>query len=206
MLDEHLRLLEEAKKRDHRRIGKELDLFSFQEEGPGFPFFHPNGVIVFNEIVSFLREELRKRNYVEIMTPLILNEDLWHRSGHWDHYKENMYFTQIDEKTYAVKPMNCPGCLLVYKSSLRSYRDLPLKIAEFGRVHRHELSGVLHGLFRVRCFTQDDAHIFTTPDQLEAAITEAIEFIRHVYRVFGFEDYHIELSTRPEKSIGSDEM
>jgi threonyl-tRNA synthetase len=206
LLDEHLKLLEEAKKRDHRRIGKELDLFSFQEEGPGFPFFHPNGVIVFNEIVNFLREELAKRGYVEIMTPLILHEELWHRSGHWDHYKENMYFTNIDNRTFAVKPMNCPGCLLVYKSALRSYRDLPLKIAEFGRVHRHELSGVLHGLFRVRCFTQDDAHIFTTPEQLEDAITETIEFIRHVYNVFGFDDYHMELSTRPEKSIGSDEM
>lgn len=206
MLREHLRLLEEAKKRDHRKIGRELDLFSFQEEGPGFPFFHPNGVIVFNEIVKFLREELAKRHYVEIMTPLILHEELWHRSGHWDHYKENMYFTQIDERTFAVKPMNCPGCLLVYKSALRSYRDLPLKIAEFGRVHRHELSGVLHGLFRVRCFTQDDAHIFTTPEQLEDAITETIEFIRYVYDVFGFDDYHMELSTRPEKSIGSDEM
>lgn len=206
MLDEHLRLLEEAKKRDHRKIGKELDLFSFQEEGPGFPFFHPNGVIVFNEIINFLRGELAKRGYVEIMTPLILHEELWHRSGHWDHYKENMYFTKIDDRTFAVKPMNCPGCLLVYKSALRSYRDLPLKIAEFGRVHRHELSGVLHGLFRVRCFTQDDAHIFTTPAQLEDAITETIEFIRYVYDVFGFEDYHMELSTRPEKSIGSDEM
>jgi threonyl-tRNA synthetase len=206
MLDEHLRLLEEARKRDHRRIGKELDLFSFHEEGPGFPFFHPNGVVIFNEIVGFLRQELAKRNYVEIMTPLILNEELWHRSGHWDHYKENMYFTEIDERTYAVKPMNCPGGLLVYKTSLHSYRDLPLKIAEFGRVHRHELSGVLHGLFRVRSFTQDDAHIFTTPEQLEDAITETIEFIQHVYHVFGFEDYHMELSTRPEKSIGSDQM
>lgn len=205
-LDEHLHLLEEAKKRDHRRIGKELDLFSFQEEGPGFPFFHPNGAIVFNEIVSFLREELVKRGYVEVLTPLVLHEELWHRSGHWDHYKENMYFTEIDERTFAVKPMNCPGHLLIYKSALRSYRDLPLKMAEFGRVHRHELSGVLHGLFRVRCFTQDDAHIFTTPDQLEEAITETIQFIQHVYDVFGFEDYHMELSTRPEKSIGSDEM
>jgi len=206
MLDEHLRLLEEARKRDHRRIGKDLDLFSFHEEGPGFPFFHPKGVVIFNEIVGFLRQELARRNYLEIMTPLILNEELWHRSGHWDHYKENMYFTEIDERTYAVKPMNCPGGLLVYKTSLHSYRDLPLKIAEFGRVHRHELSGVLHGLFRVRSFTQDDAHIFTTPEQLEDAITETIEFIRYVYHVFGFEDYHMELSTRPEKSIGSDEM
>jgi threonyl-tRNA synthetase len=205
-LDEHLNLLEEAKKRDHRKIGRELDLFSFQDEGPGFPFFHPNGVVVFNEILRFLREELAKLGYVEIMTPLILHEELWHRSGHWDHYKENMYFAEIDERNFAVKPMNCPGCLLVYRNELRSYRDLPLKIAEFGRVHRHELSGVLHGLFRVRSFTQDDAHIFATPDQLEDAVTEAIELIRDVYEVFGFQDYHMELSTRPEKSIGSDEM
>jgi threonyl-tRNA synthetase len=205
-LAEHLRLLEEAKKRDHRKIGKELDLFSFQEEGPGFPFFHPNGMIVFNEILRFLREELVKRTYQEISTPMILNEALWHRSGHWDHYKENMYFTQIDENDYAVKPMNCPGCLLIFRNGLRSYRDLPLKMAEFGRVHRHELSGVLHGLFRVRCFTQDDAHVFCTPEQLEDAVFECIELIQHVYHVFGFEDYHMELSTRPEKSIGSDEM
>lgn len=205
-LAEHLEMLEEAKKRDHRKVGRELDLFSFQEEGPGFPFFHPRGVVLYNEIIKFLREELAKRNYVEIMTPLILNEDLWHRSGHWDHYKENMYFTEIDEKQYAVKPMNCPGCLLVYRNTRRSYRDLPLKIAEFGKVHRHELSGVLHGLFRVRAFTQDDAHIFATPGQLEDAVTEAIDLIRQVYRVFGFENYHMELSTRPEKSIGSDQM
>jgi len=205
-LAEHLRILEEAKKRDHRRIGKDLDLFSFQDEGPGFPFFHPNGMVVYNEIVNFIREELTSRNYVEIMTPMILNEDLWHKSGHWDHYKENMYFTDIDEGEFAVKPMNCPGCALVYRNGLRSYRDLPLKMAEFGRVHRHELSGALHGLFRVRSFTQDDAHIFCTPDQLEAAVTEAIELIQRVYEVFGFEDYHMELSTRPEKAQGSDEM
>lgn len=205
-LAEHLQMLEEAKKRDHRKIGRELDLFSFQEEGPGFPFFHPNGTIVYNEIVKFLREELSKRNYVEIMTPLILNEDLWHRSGHWDHYKENMYFTDIDEKQFAVKPMNCPGCTLVFRNTLRSYRDLPLKMAEFGRVHRHELSGVLHGLFRVRSFTQDDAHVFCTPEQLEDAVTECIDLVRHVYDVFGFANYHMELSTRPEQSLGSDEM
>lgn len=205
-LAEHLRILEEAKKRDHRRIGKDLDLFSFQEEGPGFPFFHPNGMVVYNEIVEYLREELNKRNYVEIMTPIILNEDLWHTSGHYDHYKENMYFTDIDEGNFAVKPMNCPGCALVYRNGLKSYRELPLKMAEFGRVHRHELSGALHGLFRVRSFTQDDAHIFCTPDQLEEAVTEAIEMIQTVYRTFGFTDYHMELSTRPEKSLGSDEM
>lgn len=205
-LAEYLRILEEAKKRDHRKIGRELDLFSFQDEGPGFPFFHPNGMVVYNEIVKFLREELARRDYVEIMTPMILNEDLWHRSGHYEHYKENMYFTQIDEQEFAVKPMNCPGCALVYRNTLRSYRDLPLKMAEFGRCHRHELSGALHGLFRVRSFTQDDAHIFATPDQLEAAVTEAIELVQVVYRVFGFNDYHMELSTRPEKSLGSDEM
>ena len=205
-LKEHLELLEEAKKRDHRKIGRELDLFSFQEEGPGFPFFHPNGMVLYNEIMAYVREELAQLNYVEIMTPLILNEELWHQSGHWDHYRENMYFTEIDERSFAVKPMNCPGCALVFRNDLRSYRDLPLKIAEFGRVHRHELSGVLHGLFRVRSFTQDDAHIFTTPTQLEANITEAIELIRRVYEKFGFDDYHMELSTRPEKAIGSDEM
>lgn len=205
-LDEYLRLLEEAKRRDHRRIGKDMDLFSFQEEGPGFPFFHPKGTILFNSLVGFCREELAKLNYVEIKTPLILNEDLWHRSGHWDHYKENMYFTQIDERNFAVKPMNCPGCLLVYRSQHRSYRDLPLKIAEFGAVHRHELSGVLHGLFRVRTFTQDDAHIFCLPEQLEDEIQEPIELIFHIYNTFGFEDVHIDLSTRPGKNIGSSEM
>lgn len=205
-LAEHLKLLEEAKKRDHRRIGKDLDLFSFQNEGPGFPFFHPNGMVLYNEIVKFLREELAKRRYVEIMTPMILNEDLWHRSGHWEHYKENMYFTDIDEAQFAVKPMNCPGCALVFRNAPHSYRDLPLKMAEFGRVHRHELSGVLHGLFRVRSFTQDDAHVFCTPEQLESEITEAIELIQVVYRVFGFDDYHMELSTRPEKSTGTEEM
>ncbi len=205
-LAEHLRILEEAKKRDHRRIGKDLDLFSFQDEGPGFPFFHPNGMVVYNEIIEFIRSELAARDYVEIMTPMILNEELWHKSGHYEHYKENMYFTEIDEGEFAVKPMNCPGCALVFRNGLRSYRELPLKMAEFGRVHRHELSGALHGLFRVRSFTQDDAHIFCTPDQLEAAVTEAIELIQRVYEVFGFKDYHMELSTRPEKSIGSEEM
>lgn len=205
-LAEHLRILEEAKKRDHRRIGKDLDLFSFQDEGPGFPFFHPNGMVIYNEVSNFIREELSKRDYVEIMTPIILNDELWHKSGHWEHYKENMYFTEVDEQDFAVKPMNCPGCCLVYRNSLHSYRDLPLKMAEFGRVHRHELSGALHGLFRVRSFTQDDAHIFCTPDQLEDAVTEAIELIQRVYEVFGFSDYHMELSTRPEKSLGSDEM
>ena len=205
-LAEYLHLLEEAKKRDHRKLGRELDLFSFQDEGPGFPFFHANGTVLFNEIVRYLREEMTSLGYVEIMTPMILNEDLWHRSGHYAHYKENMYFTDIDEGNFAVKPMNCPGCALVYRNAPTSYRDLPLKMAEFGRVHRHEMSGALHGLFRVRAFTQDDAHIFCTPDQLKDAVKEAIDLIQRVYKLFGFVDYHMELSTRPEKSIGDDAM
>jgi threonyl-tRNA synthetase len=204
-LDEYLTMLEEAKKRDHRKLGRELDLFSFQESGPGFPFFHPNGMVVYNSIVDYLRSELLKRDYVEISTPMILDENLWQRTGHWDHYKENMYFTEIDGGGFAVKPMNCPGCTQVFRNNPRSYRDLPLKMAEFGKVHRHERSGVLHGLFRVRCFTQDDAHVFCTPDQLEAEVGECIELIQQVYETFGFHDYHMELSTRPEKSIGSDE-
>ncbi|MCX7016858.1 MAG: threonine--tRNA ligase, partial [Candidatus Sumerlaeota bacterium] len=202
-LDEYLRLLEEAKKRDHRKLGKDLRLFAFHDEAPGFPFFLPNGVILYDTMIGACRAELRKRGYQEIKTPLILNEDLWHRSGHWDHYKENMYFTQIDEKTYAVKPMNCPGGLLVYNQDIHSYRELPLKVAEFGLVHRHELSGVLHGLFRVRCFTQDDAHVFCTEEQLKGEIRALIELVFHLYGMFGFQDYHIELSTRPEKSMGS---
>ncbi|NLD62040.1 threonine--tRNA ligase [Candidatus Sumerlaeota bacterium] len=205
-LDEHLRMLEEARKRDHRKIGRELDLFSFQDEGPGFPFFHPNGMIVYNELMDFLREKLVERNYKEIRTPMILNESLWHRSGHWDHYQENMYFTKIDDGDYAVKPMNCPGCMLVYRQGRRSYRELPLKFAEFGLVHRHEMSGVLHGLFRVRCFTQDDAHIFCTEDQLEQEVIDTIALIKEVYETFGFTEYHMELSTRPEDSQGSDEI
>jgi threonyl-tRNA synthetase len=204
-LDEYLTMLEEAKKRDHRKLGRELDLFSFQESGPGFPFFHPNGMVVYNAIVDYLRGELIKRDYVEISTPMILDENLWQRTGHWDHYKENMYFTEIDGEGFAVKPMNCPGCTQVFRNNPRSYRDLPLKMAEFGKVHRHERSGVLHGLFRVRCFTQDDAHVFCTPEQLEAEVGECIELIQQVYETFGFDDYHMELSTRPEKSIGSDE-
>ncbi len=206
MLDEYLRLLEEAKKRDHRKIGKDLKLFSFHEEGPGFPFFMPNGVILYNTLIDEIRRELRKRGYVEIKTPIILNEALWHRSGHWDHYKENMYFTQIDEADYAVKPMNCPGGLVVFNQDLHSYRELPLRVAEFGLVHRHEKSGVLHGLFRVRCFTQDDAHVFCTEDQLKDEIRDIIDLIYYVYDLAGFSDYRIELSTRPENSIGSDEI
>mgnify|MGYP000283042432 CR=1 FL=1 len=206
LLAEHIKMLEEAKRRDHRLLGKQLDLFSFHDEGPGFPFFHPKGIIVYNELLAFCREQLRRRGYQEIRTPLILNEDLWHRSGHWDHYRENMYFTRIDERDFAVKPMNCPGGMLFYRSNLHSYREMPMRIAEFGQVHRHEKSGVLHGLFRVRTFTQDDAHIFCTPDQLEDEIAGCLDFVRTVYRTVGFEDIHIELSTRPENSMGSDEV
>ncbi len=205
-LKKHLALIEEAKKRDHRKLGKALDLFSFHPEGPGFPFFHPKGTVLFQQLISFCRAELRKYGYVEVMTPAILNEDLWHRSGHWDHYQNNMYFTEIDKKAYAVKPMNCPGGLLIYKSRLHSYREFPIKMAEFGLVHRHEKGGVLHGLFRVRAFTQDDAHIFCLPEQLEDEIRKIIELTLYFYRAFGFEDVLIELSTRPESSIGSDEM
>lgn len=205
-LDEYLRMLEEAKKRDHRKIGRELGLFAFHDEAPGFPFFMPNGVILYNTLIDEIRRELRKRGYVEIKTPIILNEELWHRSGHWDHYKENMYFTEIDERDYAVKPMNCPGGLLVFNQDLHSYRDLPLRVAEFGLVHRHEKSGVLHGLFRVRCFTQDDAHVFCTEEHLEDEIRQIIELIHHVYDLVGFKEYNVELSTRPDNSIGSDEI
>ncbi len=206
MLKEYLLFLEEAKKRDHRKLGRELDLFSFHDEGPGFPFFHANGTILYNELMAFCREELARRGYQEVMTPMILNEELWHRSGHWDHYRDNMYFTRIDERTFAIKPMNCPGGLLIYKTKLYSYRDLPLRVAEFGRVHRHELSGVLHGLFRVRVFTQDDAHHFCTPEQLPGEIERIIDMIQHFYRTFGFDEYEVFLSTRPTGSIGSDEQ
>lgn len=206
MLDEHLQRLEEARTRDHRRLGRELDLFSFHDEAPGFPFFHPKGTVVYRLLIDFMREVLRQRGYTEVITPMILNEELWHRSGHWDNYKENMYFTVIDERHYAIKPMNCPGGLLIYKSNIHSYRELPLRVAEFGLVHRHELSGVLHGLFRVRAFTQDDAHIFCLPEQLEDEIQGCIDLMFYIYRTFGFEDFRVELSTRPQKSIGSDEM
>jgi len=205
-LEAYLDFLEEAKKRDHRRIGRDLDLFSFHDEAPGFPFFHPKGTILYNALLDFMREELAARGYSEIRTPMILNEELWRRSGHWDHYRENMYFTRIDERDYAVKPMNCPGGLLVYKSSRHSYRELPMRVAEFGLVHRHEMSGVLQGLSRVRCFTQDDAHVFCTPEQLRPEVEAVIDLMLHVYHVVGFDDAAIELSTRPEKSIGSDEM
>jgi threonyl-tRNA synthetase len=204
MLDEHLQRLEEAKKRDHRKLGRELDLFSLHEEGPGFPFFHPKGTIIYNLLVEFWRKEHVKRGYHEIRTPVILNKDLWIRSGHWDHYRENMYFTKIDEQDYAVKPMNCPGSMILYKRKLYSYRELPLRVGELGLVHRHELSGVLHGLMRVRYFTQDDAHIFMLPEQIEDEILGVIELIDHFYSIFGFK-YYVELSTRPEDSMGSDE-
>ncbi len=203
-LDEYLAMLEEAKKRDHRKIGKEMDLFAIYEEGPGFPFFMPNGMIIRNELESFWRQEHAKRGYLEIKTPLILNEDLWHRSGHWDHYKENMYFTKIDGGNYAIKPMNCPGSMLAYKRKMYSYRDFPIRMGELGQVHRHELSGALHGLMRVRTFTQDDAHIFMLPEQIKAEVGGVIDFIDYVYNLFGF-TYHIELSTRPEDSMGSDD-
>lgn len=204
MLDEYLNMLEEAKKRDHRKLGKELDLFSIHNEGPGFPFFHSKGMVLRNILEDFWRKEHAKRGYQEIKTPIILNEELWHRSGHWDHYKENMYFTKIDDEDYAIKPMNCPGALLVYNSTMHSYRDLPLRLCELGLVHRHELSGALHGLMRVRSFTQDDAHLFMTPDQVESEILGVIKLIDYFYKIFGFE-YFVELSTRPENSIGSDE-
>ena len=204
MLEEYLQMLEEAKRRDHRKIGKDMDLFMICEEGPGFPFFLPKGMVIRNELENFWRKEHRKRGYEEIKTPLILNEDLWHTSGHWDHYKDNMYFTQIDGNDYAIKPMNCPGSMLVYKRKMYSYRDLPLRIGELGQVHRHELSGALHGLMRVRTFTQDDAHIFMLPEQIKDEVIGVIDFIDYVYNMFGFK-YHVELSTRPDDSMGSDE-
>ena len=204
-LDEYLHRLEEAKKRDHRKLGKELDLFDILDEGPGFPFFMPKGMVLRNILEDFWRQEHRKRGYQEIKTPIILNEELWHRSGHWDHYQENMYFVKIDEGNFAIKPMNCPGGMLVYKRKLHSYRDLPQRMAELGLVHRHELSGALHGLMRVRCFTQDDAHIFMTPEQIKDEILGVINLIDDFYKVFGFK-YHVELSTRPENSMGTDEQ
>ncbi|MHC4624007.1 MAG: threonine--tRNA ligase [Planctomycetota bacterium] len=205
-LDDYLRRLEEARKRDHRLLGRQLDLFSFNEAGPGFAFIHPKGMVVWNAIVDFLRSVNDKYGYTEILTPIILNEELWHKSGHWDNYKENMYFTTFDDTAYAIKPMNCPGGCLVYKTRQHSYREFPMRVAEFGLVHRHEASGVMHGLFRVRKFTQDDAHIYCTPDQIEPEIIGVINLIFETYRAFGFEDFHIELSTKPEKHIGSDDI
>ncbi len=204
-LDEYLFRLEEAKKRDHRKIGKELDLFDILDEGPGFPFFMPKGMVLRNLLEDFWRSEHKKAGYQEIKTPIILNKELWLRSGHWDNYRENMYTVEIDEQDFAIKPMNCPGGMLVYKRKLHSYRDLPERMGELGLVHRHELSGALHGLMRVRCFTQDDAHIFMTPDQIKDEVIGVINLIDDFYKVFGFK-YNVELSTRPEKSIGADEM
>ena len=203
-LEQYLNMLEEAKKRDHRKLGKELGLFAIMEEGPGFPFFLPKGMVLKNTLIEYWRELHNRENYVEISTPMILNQALWLRSGHWDHYKDNMYTTTIDDEVYCVKPMNCPGGMLVYKTEPRSYRDLPIRMGELGLVHRHEKSGTLHGLFRVRCFTQDDAHIFMTDDQVEQEIEGVVRLIDEVYTKFGFK-YHVELSTRPEDSMGSDE-
>ena len=200
-LETHLKRLEEAKQRDHRKLGRELDLFSLYDEGPGFPFFFPKGMIIRNELISFWREEHRKAGYVEISTPLILSAELWHRSGHWDHYKNNMYFTKIDDEDYAIKPMNCPGGMLTFKRRMWSYRELPVRMAELGLVHRHELSGALHGFMRVRNFTQDDAHIFMTPEHIPAEIASAIDLVDRIYNVFGFE-YRVELSTRPDDFMG----
>ncbi len=205
-LKAYLAALEEAKLRDHRKLGRDLDLFSFHDEGQGFPFWHAKGVIVYNELSDFIRAECRRRGYVEVRTPTILNEQLWRRSGHWDHYAESMYFVEIDEKPHAVKPMNCPGGLLIYRSRMHSYRDLPIRQAELGLVHRNELSGVLHGLFRVRAFTQDDAHVFCTREQLIDEVIGLIDFCLHVYKVFGFPSPEIVLSTRPPDSMGSDEI
>lgn len=205
MLEDYLFKLEEAKKRDHRRLGRELGLFVVLDEGPGFPFFLPKGMILRNELEKFWREEHQKAGYQEIRTPIILNQELWERSGHWDHYKENMYFTNIDEDNYCIKPMNCPGGMLVYKQTLHSYRELPLRVGEMGLVHRHELSGVLHGLMRVRAFTQDDAHIFMLPEQIIAEIKGVMDLVDRFYSLFGF-PYHVELSTKPEKAMGDDEI
>ena len=203
-LDQYLARLEEAKKRDHRKIGREMDLFALYEEGPGFPFFMPNGMIIRNELENFWKTEHAARGYVEIKTPLIMNEQLWRTSGHWDHYKDNMYFTKIDDEDYAIKPMNCPGAMLAYKRKMWSYRELPVRMGELGQVHRHELSGALHGLMRVRTFTQDDAHICMLPEQVRDEVVGVVKFIDDVYNMFGFK-YHIELSTRPEDSMGTDE-
>ncbi len=202
-LDAYLHMMEEAEKRDHRKLGKQLGLFMLSEYGPGFPFFLPNGMIIRNELINYWREVHHKYHYQEVKTPMIMNRELWETSGHWDHYKENMYFTKIDGDDYAIKPMNCPGGMLVYANEPHSYKELPLRVGELGLVHRHELSGALHGLFRVRCFTQDDAHIFMMPDQIESVIQETIRLFDEVYATFGL-TYHAELSTRPDNSMGDD--
>lgn len=204
-LDDYLYMLEEAEKRDHRKLGKQLDLFSFHEEGPGFPFFHAKGMVLRKTLLKLWYELHDEAEYDEISTPTILSRHLWEQSGHWDHYRENMYFTTIDDEPYAIKPMNCPGGILVYKSNVHSYRDFPMRMAELGLVHRHELHGALHGLFRVRCFTQDDAHIFMLPSQMKQEISGVMDLIDKAYKIFGL-DYHVELSTRPEDSMGSDEI
>ena len=203
-LDDYLKLLEEAERRDHRRIGKEMGLFMFRDEAPGFPFFLPKGMLLKNALIDYWREIHTRENYVEVSTPLIMNRQLWETSGHWDHYKDNMYSTTIDEETYCVKPMNCPGGVLVYRNQPHSYRELPLRVGELGLVHRHELKGALHGLFRVRCFTQDDAHVFMRREQITDEIIAVVDLINEVYTKFGFK-YTVELSTRPENSMGSDE-
>ncbi|MBS6942835.1 MAG: threonine--tRNA ligase [Clostridiales bacterium] len=204
-LDDYIFRMEEAKKRDHRKLGKELDLFSVQEEGPGFPFFHPKGMVLKNQLIDFWRKEHVKRGYEEISTPMILSSQLWKTSGHWDHYRENMYTVAIDDQEFAIKPMNCPGGMLMFKRKRYSYRDLPVRMAELGTVHRHELSGALHGLMRVRCFTQDDAHIFMTMDQITDEIIGVLDLTEYFYNVFGFK-FHVEVSTRPEDSMGTDEQ
>jgi threonyl-tRNA synthetase len=205
-LGDYLKFLEEAEKRDHRKIGKELDLFSFHEEGPGFPFWHQKGTVLYNQLKNFIREENKKRGYGEVATPILLKKDLWVLSGHWEKFREDMYFSEIDKQEFAVKPMNCPGGLLIYNEKIHSYRDLPVRLAEFGFVHRHELSGVLHGLFRVRAFTQDDAHSFCAPEQLNNEIIQMIEYALNTYKAFGFNDCKIFIATRPEKYIGDDEV
>lgn len=204
-LEEYLKRLEEAKKRDHRKLGKELELFMFSDEAPGMPFYLPKGMVVRNLLEQFSRELQTRHGYEEVRTPFMMNQRLWEQSGHWDHYHENMYFSEVDDTRFAIKPMNCPGHMLIYKSKLHSYRDLPIRLSEYGQVHRHELSGALNGMMRVRTFCQDDAHLFVRPDQIEEEIGKIIELIDHMYSVFGFE-YRIELSTRPENSMGSDEL
>ena len=205
-LDDYLNMLEEAKKRDHRKLGKDLDLFSFHEEGPGFVFWHPKGMLLRESLMNTYNEIHKKAGYQLVSTPMLLSEDLWHKSGHWDHYKDSMYFTKIDSRTFAIKPMNCPGVSLIYKNRLRSYRDLPLRFAEQGEVHRHEPSGTLHGLFRVRAFRQDDAHLFVRDDQIEEEVKNIILLTLDFYKKIGFSNVHIELSTRPENSIGGDKI
>lgn len=205
-LKNYLKLLEEAERRDHRKIGKELDLFSFHKEGPGFAFWHPKGTILYQELENFIRQENKKRGYKEIKTPIILKKELWLDSGHWEKFNENMYFTKIDEKEFALKPMNCPGATLIYNEKLYSYRDLPLRLSELGLVHRHELSGVLHGLLRVRVFTQDDAHTYCAPNQLTEEIKDMIDYALNVYKIFGFNEHDVYIATRPEKYIGEDKI